>query len=128
MLPTTQTENGIAERPRFVRAPGGTRIYEPVLRAAAAVHQSGDASGVAIRLGDVDEPSPEELLHRYLSVRDELAYRRLRGEVLTLRESIVLEVLNRVARLVMPRPERLPDDVREAIDEVRRLRARRRSG
>lgn len=63
-----------------------------------------------------------EFSRRYLDKRDELALRKIRGEQLTSREQIVLKALNLQLEEMLPSPPPLPDDVRDVMDEVERLR------
>lgn len=46
-----------------------------------------------------------------LDLRDDLAYRELRGESLSAREQVLLRVLNRLTRLAMPPRDPIPDDI-----------------
>ena len=48
--------------------------------------------------------------------------RKLRGEPLTLRERGILRALNALLKAVLPKHDRLPKDVLDAIEEVERLR------
>ena len=65
------------------------------------------------------------LAERYSDTRDELAYRRLRGEELTAREHILLLVLNEITRCVVRPPNPISQDVLDVAAEVRRLSALR---
>jgi len=54
--------------------------------------------------------------------RAPLTMRKLRGEPLTLRERGILRALNALLKAVLPKHDRLPKDVLDAIEEVERLR------
>jgi hypothetical protein len=64
---------------------------------------------------------PAEL---FFDLRDDLAFRKLRGERLTLRDEFTLSILNEAVQNFLPPPSSLPEDVRAAMHEVRRLRQR----
>jgi hypothetical protein len=76
--------------------------------------------------GDAEEFTLGEIA-RYSDKRTELALRKLRGESLTVREQLILSVLNTLTRLVVTPPTRLSGEVREAMDEYRTWQATRRS-
>jgi len=62
---------------------------------------------------------PEEL---FFDLRDDLAFRKLQGECLRSRDESTLSILNEAMRNFLPPPTELPEDVRAAMREVRRLR------
>lgn len=62
---------------------------------------------------------PEEL---FFDLRDDLAFRKLRGERLTPRDESMLSILNEAVRSFLPPLSPLPEDVRAAMREVRQLR------
>lgn len=72
-------------------------------------------------LGDSEESTLPEVLARSLDRRDDLAYRKLRGEPLTLRETLLLAAMNAVLSAALPAPEPLPEDVLMALEEVERF-------
>jgi hypothetical protein len=90
------------------------------------VYQDEGTTPSAPALGDAGELPLHELIHRHLELRDELAYRRLRGDTLTVWEALTLRILNEVARRIMPPTERLSQETLEAMEEARQLGTRRR--
>lgn len=65
-----------------------------------------------------------ELASLYLDVRDGLAFHQMRGDQLTALEQLLLRMLNVLAEQLLPQPEVLPRDVRDAMEEVRRMTKR----
>jgi hypothetical protein len=68
----------------------------------------------------------EEYAERFLSQRDRLALRKLRGETLTEQEVEGLAVLNRLLDTLMPPVHGLPQDVLHALEEAEKLLASKR--
>jgi len=66
----------------------------------------------------------EKALQALADQRDALAYRKLRGEELSPRESLLLEVLNEHVQSLLPVASALPEEARSAIQEMRNSRAR----
>ena len=64
-------------------------------------------------------------METYSEMRDDLAYRKLKGEALSARERVLLLVLNHLARLVMRPRTPISDEALDAAAEVRRLRSQR---
>ena len=116
MLQTEHTGNQYAKpvlartqaRGPSVGIPGHPRVYQPV--AEAQSRDVGDAGGLTL----------EEFAESYLDIRDELAYRRLAGEVLSPRESVILAALNDLLERLLPAPAPLPKHVTQLVDEVLR--------
>ena len=52
---------------------------------------------------------------------DDLAFRKLSGEVLTKRQEATLATLNRQLERILPSPDPLPNHVIEAMAEIKRL-------
>ena len=72
-------------------------------------------------IGDSETMTLPDFGEQYAAKRHDLAYRKLRGEALNEREEALLSVLNRALERSEPKPESLPDDVRNAMDEIFRL-------
>lgn len=85
-------------------------VREPIVECSRGL---GDSGGVA---------TLEEFSTQYLETRDSLALRRIRGEKLTAREQVLLESLNHLLEQLLPRPDRLPPDITELVEEVLRKR------
>lgn len=93
-------------------------IYDDVFFAGA---QAIDGLACAI----ANTPSAlielEALQDAQFDERDALAFRKLRGDTLTLDEEGRLASLNRVLEWILPKPEPLPPDVVAAMAEAHRL-------
>ena len=90
-----------------------TKVFYAIVR----VDQSASI-GAITGLGTANEHPVEALLREFMDLRDELAYRRLRGETLGPREGSMLDALNLIAMAALPRAEELPSGVQEAIREA----------
>jgi hypothetical protein len=69
-------------------------------------------------LGDSEGNSLEEFCKVHMSDRDELAYRKLRGDSLTDREEAKLATLNATLERLLPTPEEMPSDVEALMREA----------
>lgn len=58
--------------------------------------------------------------------RDELVYKRLGGEKLSLLEKKYVDVMNKVLEYSLPAPSPLPNDVKAAIEEINTLARERK--
>ena len=72
-------------------------------------------------IGDSETMTLPDFGEQYSAKRHDLAYRKLRGESLNEREEALLSILNRALERSERKPEPLPDDVRDAMDEIFRL-------
>ena len=63
----------------------------------------------------------EQFCDEWLERRDTLALRSLRGEELSLEEQSLLKELNVALDGFLPRPTPLPKEVKEAMEEIKRL-------
>lgn len=104
--------------------PGKERLFK-ALEPVYEVQPSSNTHAVG-GLGDAGGPELRRLAERYSDMRDDLAYRKLRGDSLSAREHLVLGVLNQITRLVMRPPTPISDDVLEAAAEIRLLDAKPR--
>jgi hypothetical protein len=103
--------------------------FGPRLRRVAGSEVLPDAMDIDVEqisatlysLGKLDELTLDEFVEKYLDRRDELAFRALRGEMLTPSEAIVLQMLNSALERLLPKSEPLPAHVNDAIMEVHRL-------
>lgn len=71
--------------------------------------------------GDLGALTLSDFAARYVDARDGLAYRRLRGDVLTAREESSIAAMNQWLDDHMPKPEGLPGPIRDLIDDILRL-------
>ena len=63
----------------------------------------------------------EELLELYEPIRNTLAYRRLKGDTLSKREQLVLDMLNQLLSVLLEHPQPEPPPVTQAVEEAKRL-------
>ena len=127
MLQTVHRSREIRPRPlsSHVKRP---RSHERVFKALEPVYEVqpvSDTHSVG-SLGDAGEPELHRMAERYSDMRDELAYRKLRGDELSAREHLLLLVLNKITQLVMRPQDPISEEVLDAAAEVRRLRAKHR--
>lgn len=126
MLQTVHSSRAI--QPKRISPPTERpRSHERVFKALEPVYEVQPASSTHAvgGLGDAGAPELRRLAERYSEMRDELAYRKLRGEGLSAREQVLLGVLNQLTRLVMRPRDPISDDVLDAAAEVKRLVAQR---
>ena len=57
-----------------------------------------------------------------MDLRDELSFRRLKGEELTEVETAIVELIDELYEAAYPGPPGLPAEVLELMEEVKRLR------
>ena len=102
-----------------------TRVVEQssAQEGARAIGAASQAPNAAHPIGSA-ETSGQVNLPTLIDRRDELAYRKLRGETLTPREALMLRALNEIVTRALDPIPKLPQQVREVIDEVRLLRRR----
>lgn len=114
------------ERPAFAEPKGKPSAGQAALPLTPVANFRQPVSEPDVgRLRDSEEAGIETDLTPLVERRDELAYRKLRGEALSPRESLALAVLNDfVRRTLIPRSSPLPESVREAMEEVRFMRRR----
>lgn len=123
-----QNEHSAREyaKPEFSVRSWGALGYARAFRTYSPVYGQDEESsrGGTLEVGDSGEVSLDEFVERYLDTRDRLAYRRIRGEVLSPREASLLTVLNHMVDKLLPRPTALPSDVKATVEEVLRLTRR----
>lgn len=123
-----QSEHSAKEyaKPNFAVRSWGAMGYARALRVLGPVYgqQEESSRGLSLEVGDSGESSLDEFVERYLETRDNLAYRKLRGEDLSPREMSLLTVLNRMVDKLLPQPAMLPADVKATVEEVLRLTRR----
>ena len=74
-----------------------------------------------IRIDNSGELPTEELLELYEPIRNALAYRRLKGDTLSKREQLVLDMLNQLLSVLLEHPQPEPPPVTQAVEEAKRL-------
>lgn len=74
-----------------------------------------------IRIDDSGELPVEELMALYEPIRHDLALRRLKGEPLSQREQLVLEIFNKLLDIFLERPKKEPPEVTQAVEEAKLL-------
>lgn len=74
-----------------------------------------------VRIDNSGELPIEELLELFEPVRNELAYRRLKGDSLSKREQLVLEMLNQLLSALLEHPQPEPPAVTQAVEEAKLL-------
>ena len=74
-----------------------------------------------MQIDNAGEVPLEEFLQAYESDRNMLASRRLKGELLSQREQLVLEKLNQMLSTLFDRPRPEPPVVTQAVEEAKLL-------
>ena len=126
MLQTVHSSRKI--RPKKFSVPKDRpRSHERVFKAVEPVYgkQAASDTDPIGPLGDAGVPELGLLVETYSEMRDDLAYRKLKGEALSARERVLLLVLNQLARLVMRPRTPSSDEALDAAAEIRRLRSHR---
>lgn len=110
-------------KPMLARMPVAARSFDDIYREMGATHEPREGA-IEVRrvLGDAGGSSLDQLVESYLDLRDQLAYRRLRGDGLSPREHVLLVALNQLVDQVFPPRPGLPSHVNDLVDEVLRRR------
>ena len=103
-------------RPSFARAKPRDSAVE---RAGSATSSSTGRANT--EFGDSGELRVEEIVAKKIDYRDQLAYRRLMGEQLTLWEQAELAMLNAFVDVWFTPPKRPSKAALDAAREIRRL-------
>ena len=111
------------EPPEFAveRPPARPRSYSFILSRYCRVREIHDAQEALVRIDNSGEIPIEELLALYEPVRNALAYRRLKGDPLSKREQLVLEMLNQLLSVLLEHPQPEPPAVTQAVEEAKLL-------
>lgn len=113
-----QPEHGRNEYGKPILARDRSRVAREVVPGALLVHQP--TATEPRDLGDAAEMTLDEFVALYGDTRDELAYRRLTGDPLSVRETVTLEVMNQIFDRLLPAPQALPSNVTKLVDEILR--------
>jgi hypothetical protein len=109
----------------FAAVPKRPRSHERIVQCASPVFENTGLNFVS-SLGDSEEMSKVEFVS-YANKRAELALRRLRGEPLSMREQVLLRILNVLAKALLPHPKPLEREAVEAMEEFKRWKASQRA-